>query len=86
MGRASGPALHLTRKESHMKSENDKRSKRCEAAIRRYNDEWDEKSNLIDFLADARHWCDRNNLSFTELDQQAYQHYLAELSEQRRRT
>jgi hypothetical protein len=34
--------------------------------------------NLIDVLADARHWCDRNQLSFAELDRQAYQHYLTE--------
>lgn len=69
-----------------MKSENDKRSKRCAAAIRSYNDEWDEKSNLIDFLADARHWCDRNGLCFGELDRVAHQHYAAEQSDARRQS
>ena len=61
-----------------MKTENDKRVKRCAQAIRSYNDEWDEKSNLIDFLADARHWCDRNHYCFGEIDRIAYGHYVAE--------
>ncbi len=69
-----------------MKSENDKRSKRCAATIRSYNDEWDEKSNLIDLLADARHWCDRKELCFGDLDRMAHQHYLAELSDERRQS
>lgn len=38
--------------------------------------------NLIDLLADARHWCDDNAESFGELDRQAYQHYLAELNDE----
>jgi hypothetical protein len=67
-----------------MTDENRKRARRCAQAIRAYNDEWDEKSNLVDFLTDARHWCDRKRLSFAELDRLAYQHYLAELAESRR--
>jgi hypothetical protein len=54
------------------------RAKRCEAVIRRYNDDCDETSNLIDFLADARHWCDHHGLCFADLDGRAHRHYLAE--------
>jgi hypothetical protein len=39
--------------------------------------------NLIDLLANARHWCDENAESFWELDRQAHRHYLAELDESR---
>lgn len=39
----------------------------------------DTMTNLIDFLADARHWCDGNGHSFAELDRQAYHHYLQEI-------
>ncbi len=61
------------------------RSKRCAAAIRNYNGATDDgTTNLIDFLADARHWCDRNRESYAELDRQAYRHYLAELADARR--
>ncbi len=58
---------------------NNDRAERCARTIRQYNDEWDEKSNLIDLLADARHWCDRKDLSFAELDRIAYDRYVAEL-------
>jgi len=68
-----------------MTTDNDNRVNRFETAIRSYNDEWDDKCNLIDLLADARHWCDRNDFSFADLDGLAYQHYLAEISDQRRR-
>jgi hypothetical protein len=64
----------------------DNRAKRCAAAIRSYDDEWDDKSNLINFLADARHWCDRNKLCFAELDRIAFEHYLTELPDQRRQS
>ena len=40
--------------------------------------------NLIDLLADARHWCDYNAESFGELDRLAYQHYLAEVDASRK--
>lgn len=63
-----------------MTTDNDNRSKRCAKAIRNYSDDCDQQSNLIDFLTDARHWCDRNQLCFGDLDRQAYQHYQAELS------
>jgi hypothetical protein len=61
-----------------MNNSNDKRAKRCANTLRYYNDEWDERANLIDFLSDARHWCDREHLSFADLDRIAYRHYIAE--------
>ena len=54
------------------------RADRCERALATYNDEYDVHSNLIDFLADARHWCDRHGKSHAQFDRVAYQHYLAE--------
>jgi hypothetical protein len=62
------------------------RSKRCAAAIRDYNGDDDARTNLIDFLADARHWCDRNRESYAELDRQAYRHYSAERVDARRQS
>jgi hypothetical protein len=41
-------------------------------------------ASVIDMLADARHWCDRNGQSYAELDRIAYRHYLAEIDEERR--
>jgi len=41
--------------------------------------------NLIDLLADARHWCDRNGQNFGDLDRQAYRHYFAEIDQERSR-
>jgi hypothetical protein len=43
------------------------------------------REGLIDLLADARHWCDQNGESFTELDRLADRHYIAELIEAQRR-
>lgn len=54
------------------------RALRCNNALTAYNDEYDPHANLIDLLADARHWCDRQGQNFAELDRTAYQHYLAE--------
>ncbi|KAA0214971.1 MAG: hypothetical protein EDM82_08490 [Cyanobacteria bacterium CYA] len=63
---------------------NAERASRFQAALTRYNDEWDTASNLIDLLADARHWCDRNDQCYGDLDRIAYDHYLVELWEERR--
>lgn len=63
---------------------NAERAARCEAALARYNDEWDTTANLIDLLADARHWCDRHRQCYGDLDRIANEHYLAELWEERR--
>lgn len=50
---------------------------------RSWCDPGDLPESLIDLLADARHWCDANSLSFADLDRQAYQHYLAETEAER---
>jgi hypothetical protein len=57
---------------------NDIRADRCGKAIDAYGDDLLE-SNLIDLLADARHWCDLNGQSFWELDRRAHRHYLTEI-------
>lgn len=60
------------------------RADRCESALAGYNDDYDTVANLIDLLADARHWCDRHGHCFGDLDRIAYDHYLAELWMERR--
>lgn len=56
----------------------------CQRTLENYNDEWDIRTNLIDLLTDARHWCDANRESFAELDRIAYQHYAAEAVAERK--
>ena len=59
------------------------RADHCAVALRNYHDDdWDIKTSLVDFLADARHWCDCQGETYAELDQIAYQHYLAEIGEE----
>lgn len=53
------------------------RAHRLARVLRNYGN--DETECLVDILTDARHWCDRHDLSFASLDRIAYQHYLAEL-------
>jgi hypothetical protein len=59
------------------------RAARCGRVLSRYGTDDDPEMCLVDFLADARHWCDRNAESFWELDRKAHQHYLAEIHEER---
>lgn len=63
---------------------NIERADRFERALSQYCDEHDTVANLIDLLADARHWCDQNDQCYSDLDRIAYDHYLAELWEERR--
>ena len=58
---------------------NAERAARLELAIMDYNDEYDAVANLIDLLADARHWCDTSGRSYGDLDRVAHAHYLAKL-------
>lgn len=67
-----------------MKYENDKRAKRCAQVLLDYGTDNTYVGCLTDFLADARHWCDRNNECYGDIDRRAYQHYLAELGDDRR--
>lgn len=63
--------------------ENPRRAKRCAAVLETYNDQWDAEANLIDLLADARHWCDREARDYGKLNRLAHEHYLAELEGER---
>lgn len=61
------------------------RAERCHGALRQYGDACDVRSNLIDFLTNARHWCDQSGESYSKLDRIAYQHYAAEAACERGR-
>lgn len=69
-------------KQDHLS--NAQRADHCQAALAGYNDEYDTAANLIDLLADARHWCDRHGQCYGDLDRIAHDHYLAELQAERR--
>ncbi len=60
---------------------NAQRSNRFEVAMMSIREDYgdDVQAEMIDLMADARHWCDANDESFEELDRQAFRHYLAEL-------
>lgn len=57
---------------------NQTRANRCEQLLAQYADD-DQQTNLIDLLADARHWCDAQGESYAEFDRRSYEHYLAEI-------
>lgn len=61
-----------------MKALNRYRARRCDRALRRYDTAFEATYCLVDFLADARHWCDRHGHSYVELDRKAYRHYIEE--------
>jgi hypothetical protein len=54
--------------------------------LRCYDTDSEPTGCLADFLADARHWCDRNGRSYAELDRRASWSYAAEVAEARRAT
>lgn len=56
------------------------RAAACDMLLEHYGDD-EPADRLVDLLTDARHWCDLNGQSFSELDRRAYQHYLAEIHE-----
>jgi hypothetical protein len=58
---------------------NQERAIRCQQAITAYSDD-DTYTNLLDFLADAMHWCHANGHSFPEALDTALMHFEAELS------
>lgn len=60
------------------------RALRAELALRNYNTDEVLATCLIDFLADTRHWCERADESYAELNRKAHEHYLAERAEARR--
>jgi hypothetical protein len=60
------------------------RARRCDRALRSYDTSFDLTECLIDFLADARHWCDRHGHSYADLDRTANGHYCEEVAAARR--
>lgn len=59
---------------------NQQRANRAGKAITHYGDDLKE-SNLIDFLADAMHWCDQNGEDFNISLAQACRHFVNELND-----
>ena len=55
------------------------RTVRCQQAITAYSDD-DNYTNLVDFLADAMHWCHVNGHSLADAFETAVMHYEAELT------
>lgn len=63
---------------------NAQRAERLADVLRQYDTDDADPCCLIDLLADARHWCDRHGECYGDLDRMAYDHYLAELWDERR--
>lgn len=62
-----------------MRATNRYRARCVDTTLRRYKPDLETRDCLIDFVTDARHWCDRNGESYAELDRIAYAHYSAEV-------
>jgi hypothetical protein len=58
---------------------NQERADRCQQAIDAYSDD-DTYTNLVDFLADAMHWCAANGHSFRDALDTARMHFDAEVT------
>ena len=58
---------------------NQERAIRCQQAIIDYSDD-DTYTNLVDFLADAMHWCHVNGHGFHDALDTARMHFNAELT------
>lgn len=67
-----------------MTNTNKERARRFGRVLRAYDTDDTDKGRLTDLLADARHWCDRNQLSYGQHDRIALDHYLTEVIEERR--
>ena len=65
---------------------NEERADRVERALIFYrviygDSHTSDEEDVTDFLTDLRHFCDRAELSLSELDRIAHRHYVAELEE-----
>jgi hypothetical protein len=58
---------------------NQQRADRCQQAITAYSGD-DTYTNLVDFLADAMHWCEANGHTFLDLLGTAQMHFDAEMT------
>ena len=79
---ATLPKLTKRRRNSHEKPHH-KTHRSVAKAIGRYGHDLPE-TNLIDLLADARHWCDQNGQDYADSTAWPTSHYLAEIHEERR--
>ncbi len=61
------------------------RAQRFGKLLRVYDTGDTDQECLVDLLADARHWCDSQELSYVEHDRRAHDHYTMEVVEERRR-
>ena len=59
--------------------QNRRRAARCQTAMRRYDGGGSPYTGLIDFLADAMHWCRLKGHDFHGLLDRASEHYAAEV-------
>ncbi len=59
--------------------ENRSRAARCRKAMRRYGSDGSPYTGLIDFLADAMHWCRLKGHDFPGLLDRASEHFSAEV-------
>jgi hypothetical protein len=58
---------------------NPERAFRCQQAIAAYSDD-DTFTNLVDFLADAMHWCHEHEHDFRDALDTALMHFEAEIT------
>jgi len=66
-----------------MLSTNDIRATRFGRLLDTYETGDTPRERLTDLLADARHWCDRRDHCYGDVDRLSHQHYLGELEEDR---
>jgi hypothetical protein len=59
---------------------NEQRSQRCARALAIYSDD-DYYTNLVDWLADAMHWCHSNDHNFADAIDSASMHFDTEIVE-----
>ncbi len=57
------------------------RADRCERTVTAYSED-DAFTNLVDFLADAMHWCDVTGQDFHIAFAQSCRHYIHELNDE----
>lgn len=60
---------------------NEDRARRAAEAIEAYSDD-DNRSNLVDFLADAMHWCHLSGHCFDDVLDTARRHFDREITEE----
>lgn len=77
----------MTYQYSPMIETNDDRARRAAHALRTYRDYTGDGAtapdeDVIDFLTDLRHYCDRHGLALGNCDRIAHGHYLEELTKE----